>query len=414
MDEFSNFLLELAQIPLLWLIFGLFLAGQIYLFVLRRFGRKLIRKLYPHTKRLLSVNYLEGASTDRIIVRYQVPSDDPEELQIVLRTTVSGNFHFIDRVLARKFGGSFLSAKDQAHEPVTSLFKLVAVYGEVQITDWNALFNILQELKTLGFHHIQVHRKKLIIGNAGVNREVLENHEKIIELQKSIARGVEIGRKLRQFLEYNVICVKRVAGAVTVVLMAFFVIGGLFGIWFAIDLYPLVDESQIFVPYLAATGVLSLLIFLVLSIQKKSFSIVLRLFIGFFLAACVALGGLGPAIYYNGQCNGTETFGVEGTVINLKKIDQTSIKFTGLLWLLGDKYGNRVKAQFGVHRVEVKLAAGKVYHFSIPEAWWLSLSPDDKVEISIGQGCLDWNWVVQFHSINIPVSGIDKLTGDSG
>jgi len=65
------------------------------------------------------------------------------------------------------------------------------------------------------------------------------------------------------------------------------------------------------------------------------------------LAACMSLGGLGPAIYYNGQCGRTDTFVVEGTVINLKKIDQTSI----------------------------------------------------------GQACLDWNWVVQLHSINLPVPG---------
>jgi len=406
MSEFSSFLLELAQIPLLWLIFGLFLAGQIYIFMLRRFGRKLIRKLYPHAHKSLSVNYFGNASLEKIIIRYQVPSNDPEELQIVLKTNVSGNFHFIDRVLAGKFGGSFLSAKDQAHEPVASIFKLVAVYGEIQITDWNALFNILQALKTLGFHHIQVHRNKLIIGNASLNREVLENHKEIIELQRSIDRGVEYGRKLQQFLDYNASCEKRISGAVTVVLMAIFVLVGVLGIWFASDWYPLLDESQIIDPYLAATGVLSLLIFLILSIQKKSYSIGLRLFIGFLLAACMSLGGLGPAIYYNAQCGRTDTFVVEGTVINLKKIDQTSIKFIGLLWLLGDKYGNLLKAQFEVHRVEVKLAARNVYQFSIPEAWWLSLSPDDKVEISIGQGCLDWNWVVQLHSINLPVPSI--------
>ena len=99
------------------------------------------------------------------------------------------------------------------------------------------------------------------------------------------------------------------------------------------------------------------------------------------------------AVAYNGQCGQTEAFRVKGTVINLKIIGQSSGRTIILVWLLGNKYGTLFKAWSGVHRVEVKLASKVTHHYSISEALWLTLSQDDKVDVSIAQGCLGWKWV---------------------
>lgn len=406
MEEYKALLIELLRVPLIWLVLGLFLIGQSYLFYIRRFGRALIRRLYPYAKNSLSTTYICRSSWGKITIRYKVPAYNPDELQIVMNSNLKGNFHLIDIKLAEQFEDHLKTAKSEKCGRVASLFKLVSDHGELSlpIKDWDSLYTILSEIKSLNTHHIQAQGNKLILGNAVVKQETLEDENKLSELKQNIDRVIVLGRELLRALEYNVSFKKhkpvtKTSDPISIILPACVMFVGLIWFLFVADSYPLIDESQMLIPLLTAMGVTSLLLYPILAIRNKALfqglPVVVRVFISAFLAVPTTLGYIGPAIHYNAYFDKSEAVRIEGTIIELQSVDNKSFKSITLRWLLGKKYGNQVDALLRSYQVKVRLSGGNVYTYSIPKSLSDILRPKEKVEIFIRDGALSWKWIFQ-------------------
>lgn len=324
-------------------------------------------------KKKLSTIYICRSSWGKITIRYKVPSYNPDELQIVMDSNLRGDFHLIDPILAEQFEDHLKTAKSEKCGRVASLFKLVSDHGELSlpIQNWDSSYNILSEIKSLNFHHIQTQRNELILGNADVKQEVLEDENKLSELKQNIDRVIMLGRELLQALEYNVSFEKqkpvtKISDPISIILPACVMFVGLGWFLFVADSYPLIDESQMISPLLTAMGVTVLLLYPILAIRNKALfqrlPVVAGVFISAFLAVPTTLGYIGPAIHYNAYFDKSEAVRIEGTILELQSVDNKSFKSITLLWLLGKKYGNQVEALLRSYQVKVRLSGGGRVH----------------------------------------------------
>ncbi|MGR9107936.1 MAG: hypothetical protein ACU843_13485, partial [Gammaproteobacteria bacterium] len=71
---------DFLTVPLVWLVSRWFLLGHLYPFHVRRFARTLICKPYRPKERHFSARHAFSDAAKKIIVRYHVPGNDPEEM----------------------------------------------------------------------------------------------------------------------------------------------------------------------------------------------------------------------------------------------------------------------------------------------------------------------------------------------
>ncbi len=411
MEEYKVLLIDLLNVPLIWLLIGLFLLGQCYLFYIRRFGRALIRKLCPYARYSLSSYYMCRSSLGQITLRYIVPSYNPDELQVVMKTHLKGNYHFIDANLSKEYDGHINMANSEASGRIKTLFKLVSdtANSAVPIMNWDLTYSTLSEIKSLGFQHIQVQQNELIIGNADVKQDVLEDENKLSELKQNIDKVIELGRKLSKDIEQNQSFVQQKSALKTydpiaIIMPACMMFIGLVWFIYISDIYPLIDESQLINPLLSMMGVSSSLLYIVLAIRNKSLfresPVIFGGLVSVFLGLAITIGLIGPAVHYNAYFDNSEAVRVEGKVIEIESVDNKSLKYLALLWLLGQKYGNQAHTLFRTYRVKVQLPDGNANNYSISKSLWDTLHLKEEVEVFIRDGALGWKWLFRMQPIS--------------